>query len=322
MSEEKLKRKTGDKPARIRRAKVKSEEKKSDKKIIIWAVASVLLLVVVFVLLTNWKKIFHRHTWVEATCEAASYCESCGKTEGEPLGHSFNAATCELPSTCERCGLTEGEALGHVYEEAPCGEKMRCSRCGGYSDEPNPHTTDMGICEKCGVFQNEQKLFELAVCWNKVVNTVNGVGLKDPLSENPDEEPEETVSEDGKPADLKTEEEMAVPESEAVAKVTEEAEKMHRDEVYNDMCTRIYNYQLAIEALEELKTICGDNESLQNIKNKADEFISAIPSSYVLKDSEAMIEFLGKESELIQIQKDINDEIMGMLSVYVSSNNE
>ena len=93
------------------------------------------------------------HTWTDATCTAPKTCSVCGVTEGEALGHSFEAvvtaptcteagyttytcacgdsyvadevaalghtwtdATCTAPKTCSVCGATEGEALGHSYE--------------------------------------------------------------------------------------------------------------------------------------------------------------------------------------------------------------
>lgn len=55
----------------------------------------------------------HQHTWIEADCVSPKTCESCGETEGEPLGHSWQEASCTEPRTCTRCGQTEGEPLGH-----------------------------------------------------------------------------------------------------------------------------------------------------------------------------------------------------------------
>lgn len=81
----------------------------------------------------------HQHTWIEADCVSQKTCESCGETEGEPLGHSWQDASCTEPRACTRCGQTEGEPLGHSFswntvEQASCSkegrEEGRCSGCG------------------------------------------------------------------------------------------------------------------------------------------------------------------------------------------------
>jgi hypothetical protein len=81
----------------------------------------------------------HEHIWLEATCTQPKTCSTCGKTEGEPLGHSWKDATCTEPKTCTVCGETEGEALGHqsawkVTKEPTLlksgEEEEYCSRCG------------------------------------------------------------------------------------------------------------------------------------------------------------------------------------------------
>lgn len=59
----------------------------------------------------------HQHTWVEATCEEAKYCQECNETEGEPLGHTWVDASYAAPKTCSVCGKTEGEPLPEPYCE-------------------------------------------------------------------------------------------------------------------------------------------------------------------------------------------------------------
>ena len=76
------------------------------------AVAVILFLPAIF------PQLFCSHdSWKDATCTEPRTCESCGKTDGEPLGHDWSDATCTEPKTCARCGVTEGEPLGHKLED-------------------------------------------------------------------------------------------------------------------------------------------------------------------------------------------------------------
>ena len=77
--------------------------------------------------------------WANATCTNPRICKSCGKTEGEPLGHEWEEATCTTPKTCQRCGETKGKPLGHQpgswtkevdYVDATSKEIQECDRCG------------------------------------------------------------------------------------------------------------------------------------------------------------------------------------------------
>jgi hypothetical protein len=49
--------------------------------------------------------------------------------------HVWNEATCTVPKTCSECGATEGEALGH--------------------------DTEIGKCDRCGEWQNEDVVSEI-----------------------------------------------------------------------------------------------------------------------------------------------------------------
>lgn len=98
----------------------------------------------------------HQHTWIEADCVSPKTCESCGETEGEPLGHSWQEASCTEPRTCTRCGQTEGEPLGHNWQEASCTESKACTRCGEREGVPLGHsfswnTVEQASCSKAGV---------------------------------------------------------------------------------------------------------------------------------------------------------------------------
>lgn len=115
------------------------------------------------------------HDWIPATCTEPKTCRTCGATEGKPLGHDWEEATCTEKKTCKRCGLKVGMPLGHdapdltcttdgicvrcgevvpapghSWQPATCTEPKTCSRCGLTEGEPLGHTTNCGICSRCG----------------------------------------------------------------------------------------------------------------------------------------------------------------------------
>ena len=72
------------------------------------------------------------HTWIDADCTTAKTCSVCGETEGEALGHSYEAVVTapdcvnggHTTYTCSACGdsyvADHVEALGHNYEKGFC----------------------------------------------------------------------------------------------------------------------------------------------------------------------------------------------------------
>ncbi len=81
------------------------------------------------------------HIWNEADCETAKTCSTCGKVDGEPLGHATSGpATCEDDEYCTRCDTVIIEKLGHntvvlpatdpTCEEVGYTEGSKCSVCG------------------------------------------------------------------------------------------------------------------------------------------------------------------------------------------------
>lgn len=78
----------------------------------------------------------HTHSGGAASCTAAAVCDGCGKSYGEPLGHSFDGAplydTGHHRYECEREGCDElSESEAHFGGEATCTAPAVCEVCGG-----------------------------------------------------------------------------------------------------------------------------------------------------------------------------------------------
>lgn len=111
------------------------------------AIAAAAVVAVIFCLPMLFPQFFCTHElWANATCTSPRTCKSCGKTEGEPLGHEWEEATCTTPETCQRCGKTEGKPLGHQpgswttevdYMDATSKEIRECGKCGEVVDTRN-----------------------------------------------------------------------------------------------------------------------------------------------------------------------------------------
>jgi len=94
------------------------------------------------------------HSWVAATCTAPKTCSVCGETEGDALGHSYEAVVTEpdcanggyTTYTCSVCGdsyvADEVDALGHSWSDATCTAPKTCSVCGETEGEALGHKYD------------------------------------------------------------------------------------------------------------------------------------------------------------------------------------
>lgn len=72
--------------------------------------------------------------------------------------HNWNEATCELPKTCSKCEETKGNALGHTTDSgicSRCGENFSNWKIGEYVDEFKEPTGEkyMGV-DGVGTFSN------------------------------------------------------------------------------------------------------------------------------------------------------------------------
>ena len=90
----------------------------------------------------------HKHDWVDATCETAKTCKTCGLTDGNASGHDFKKLFStdgyNIGSTviqkCKKCGLIEMRTVGvydyFVKDTLPNGngEKVKVILLGGQSN--------------------------------------------------------------------------------------------------------------------------------------------------------------------------------------------
>lgn len=104
-----------------------------------------------------------------ASCKAQGVktytCTSCGATYTENIpktAHDYQsvittAASCETAGvktyTCTGCGDKYTEkisAFGHEYSQATCTAGAICANCQHVKQEALGHTTDYGMCDRCG----------------------------------------------------------------------------------------------------------------------------------------------------------------------------
>lgn len=98
----------------------------------------------------------HVHDWEGPSCTMASLCRECGIFAEFMLGHDASGVTCTEGCECPRCS-TYLPATGHAPTQATCAEPSVCTVCGEELESALGHTTEYGICERCGadVFPNE-----------------------------------------------------------------------------------------------------------------------------------------------------------------------
>ena len=154
-----------------------------------------------------------KHDMQPATCTEPATCSKCGKTEGEPLGHTEEIDAAVEP-TCTEDGLTEGthcsvcgevlvpqetvEASGHTWQEATCTDPKTCAVCGETEGEPLGHDwepatfSEPKTCRICGAAEGEALGSRLFV---NALNPEFRAGEATAASEEMPLEPEETPAE-------------------------------------------------------------------------------------------------------------------------------
>ncbi len=105
----------------------------------------------------------------EADCDESgkkeykcSVCEDTYFEEIKSLGHNYSESVIKEPGCetegqktykCSRCGSSYDEAIaavGHRYAEATCVKAKTCSVCEKTEGEALGHTTNEGVCDRCG----------------------------------------------------------------------------------------------------------------------------------------------------------------------------
>jgi len=105
-------------------------------------------------------------TFVLASCDniATLLGTSSGISSGTSLHtHSFGEWATVIPATCTETGKEERQcncgnkeirdipANGHSWSSATCTEASRCSICQKNNGDALGHTTDCGVCNRCGI---------------------------------------------------------------------------------------------------------------------------------------------------------------------------
>ncbi len=104
------------------------------------------------------------HIFAEAGCTASAECSLCGMKSGMPKGHRCPVLNCTEGSLCEDCGEMIAPK-GHRFEGADCNKPIVCSVCGKTSGNAFGHTTDRGVCDRCGkeIFKDKYDKFTYCI---------------------------------------------------------------------------------------------------------------------------------------------------------------
>ncbi len=114
------------------------------------------------------------HSLTEAGCTYSSECTLCGIKKGMPKGHRCPVLNCTEGSQCADCGEMISPK-GHKYEPADCTTPMICSICGAENGTALGHTTQRGICARCGI-----EVFETD--YDRFVYYISQRGMTDPAN--------------------------------------------------------------------------------------------------------------------------------------------
>ena len=93
----------------------------------------------------------HEHDFEAATCDTSSQCSICGMKQGLANGHRLAEYDCVTSGVCTVCGASVSPSkLLHDFVIGICTDPMVCSRCSESRKSNLKHTTNNGICGRCG----------------------------------------------------------------------------------------------------------------------------------------------------------------------------
>ena len=110
------------------------------------AIAAAVAVVIIFSLPMLFPQLFCSHKlWVNATCTSPRVCKSCGKTEGEPLGHEWKKRLVRHRRPASVAAKRKGSHSDTNrswtkevdYVDATSKEIRECERCGEVVDTRN-----------------------------------------------------------------------------------------------------------------------------------------------------------------------------------------
>lgn len=94
--------------------------------------------------------------------------------------HDFSQTECGQVLTCSICGQTKDEIKEHTWIEATCTTPKICAECGQIGGDPLGHTTNFGVCERCGAKVGKELLEQFddeAFAINTITMTVSNTIL-------------------------------------------------------------------------------------------------------------------------------------------------
>lgn len=104
----------------------------------------------------------HVHLWREATCTEPRTCQSCGMTEGEPLGHDATKADYWSPGICLRCREEISPMLTPDFELRELAVNVGQGVAMGYTtvcaNDPNQVTVGQATVKRYTVTRSSNRI--------------------------------------------------------------------------------------------------------------------------------------------------------------------
>ncbi len=307
-----------DKKGRIR--KEKANRKKGKTAILVIVILLLIAAAVTVFILYKKKLVFHKHIWVEATCEESRYCSDCGKIDGAPLGHDWKEATCEEGKKCSRCGLTVSEPLGHSWIEATCTEPKKCERCGITEGEALGHKWKSATCLEpktctvCGLTEGTvgTHTYKAADCEHPKTCTTCGKTEGKALGHTTDAGKCEKC---GKIINKPVIDEIWVKLIDIAYQMQEignnSLDGANTLDKYIAYCNAYYasHFDLIAADAKDIYDFCGDYIGLMTVKSKAKAVADSNPGKIYIHSVNAVDEWFEKMKIFFDLIKDLNTEI-------------